>query len=128
VLFMLWHLAGRWGQVTLDGIRLRLHLTHASLGQLIAAKRPTVSLAVRRLQDKGCVRRTADGAWLITSRGQSLVTALARTDPAAPAVATGGGAMVAHAGARVSAAAPAAPPRAGRGRPRTRSGAPARGR
>ena len=123
VLFMLWHLAGRWGQVTVDGVRLRLRLTHAVLGQLIAAKRPTVSLAVRRLEEKGCVRRTAAGAWLITTRGQSVVNALARTEPPVP-----GTRVLRHGAGVLSAAAPAAPPRVGRARPRTLSGAPALGR
>jgi len=122
VLFMLWHLAGRWGQVTLDGVRLRLRLTHAFLGQLIAAKRPTVSLAVRRLEEKGCVQRTAGGAWLITTRGQRMVTTLARTE--SPAAGTG--TLRRH--DELSAAAPAAPPPAARARSRTLSGVPARGR
>ena len=46
---LLWHLAGRWGRVQPDGIRLPLPVTHPLLGQLIGAQRPSVSKALARL-------------------------------------------------------------------------------
>ena len=42
LLLQLWHLSGRWGRVTPEGIVVPLQLTHDLLGQLIAARRPTV--------------------------------------------------------------------------------------
>lgn len=36
---LLWHLAGRWGQVRSDGVAISLPLTHTVLARLIAARR-----------------------------------------------------------------------------------------
>lgn len=58
------HLAARWGRVTPDGVVLPLPLTHAELGRLVGARRPTVSLALRVLADEGAVRSHPDG-WLL---------------------------------------------------------------
>lgn len=62
---LLWLLAERWGQVTKDGVVLRLRLTHELLGQLVGAKRPTVSLALKELEAHGRVERHGDGGWLL---------------------------------------------------------------
>lgn len=62
---LLWFLAERWGRVTPQGVLLPLHLTHGMLGQLVAAKRPTVTLAIKELEARGTVHRRADGAWLL---------------------------------------------------------------
>jgi CRP/FNR family transcriptional regulator, cyclic AMP receptor protein len=62
---LLWFLAERWGRVTPQGVLLPLHLTHGMLGQLVAAKRPTVSLAIKELEARGSVHRRSDGAWLL---------------------------------------------------------------
>jgi CRP/FNR family transcriptional regulator, cyclic AMP receptor protein len=62
---LLWLLAERWGRVTPDGVLLRLRLTHELLGQLVGAKRPTVSLALKELEARGGIRRQADGGWLL---------------------------------------------------------------
>jgi CRP/FNR family transcriptional regulator, cyclic AMP receptor protein len=62
---LLWHLAERWGRVTPDGIVVPLGLTHAFLGQLIGARRPTVSTALAELARRGEILRRADGGWLL---------------------------------------------------------------
>lgn len=62
---VLWLLAERWGVVTPEGVVLRLPLTHELLGQLVGARRPTVSLAVKQLEEEGFVHRCADGGWLL---------------------------------------------------------------
>jgi len=62
---LLWLLAERWGRVTPQGVMLRLRLTHELLGQLVGAKRPTVSLALKELEARGTVHRRADGGWLL---------------------------------------------------------------
>src|ERR1044071_7040469 len=62
---LLWLLAERWGRVTTDGMVLRLHLTHELIGQLVGAKRPTVSLALKELEESGGIVRRRDG-WLLT--------------------------------------------------------------
>jgi CRP-like cAMP-binding protein len=55
LVLLLWHLAARWGRVEPSGFRLRLPLTHRLLGQLVAAERPSVSHALRRLDQAGIV-------------------------------------------------------------------------
>jgi CRP/FNR family transcriptional regulator, cyclic AMP receptor protein len=81
LLLMIRHLATRWGQVTPDGIHLPLRLTHDVLGQLIAARRSTVTLAVHELVSEGSVRRTEDDAWVLTVDGQEACQAVGFTDP-----------------------------------------------
>ena len=62
LVLLLWHLAARWGRVEPTGIRLSLPLTHRLLGQLVAAERPSISHALRRLSEAGLVTGTA-GDW-----------------------------------------------------------------
>jgi CRP/FNR family cyclic AMP-dependent transcriptional regulator len=59
------HLAERWGRVGTAGMVIPLHLTHETLGRLIGARRPTVSLALKELSSAGFLERRADGAWLL---------------------------------------------------------------
>lgn len=61
---LFWELADRWGTVHRDGVRVPLRLTHAVLGDLIAAQRQTVSKALGELADHGLVTWTGD-AWLL---------------------------------------------------------------
>lgn len=63
---LLWFLAERWGRVTAHGVIVPLRLTHGTLGQLVGAKRPTVSLAIKRLARDDRVHRRGDGAWLLS--------------------------------------------------------------
>jgi CRP-like cAMP-binding protein len=62
---LLWLLAERWGRVTPQGVTLRLRLTHELIGQLVGAKRPTVSLALKELEERGTIHRRHDGGWLL---------------------------------------------------------------
>lgn len=66
LLALFWLLAERWGHVRPDGIRLDLDLTHAALGRLVGAQRPTVSLALRDLAEEGELRRLPIGGWLLS--------------------------------------------------------------
>ena len=59
------HLAERWGRVGPTGVVIPLHLTHETLGRLIGARRPTVSLALKDLAGDGLLSRRGDGAWLL---------------------------------------------------------------
>jgi CRP-like cAMP-binding protein len=61
---ILWHMAQRWGRVTCEGIVLRLPLTHALLADLTAARRPSVTLALRQLQGAGLLDRRP-GEWIL---------------------------------------------------------------
>jgi CRP/FNR family transcriptional regulator, cyclic AMP receptor protein len=64
VLAMLWLLAESWGQVTAGGVRLPLTLTHETLGALVGARRPTVTLALRKLSQDGSIVHQ-DSGWLL---------------------------------------------------------------
>jgi hypothetical protein len=83
---LLWHLAGRFGRVSADGVVLPLTLSHRMLGQIVGARRPTVSTALGVLAREGLVARRADGAWLLLGEpavlhpgpGQRAAAALAR--------------------------------------------------
>jgi CRP/FNR family cyclic AMP-dependent transcriptional regulator len=67
LLALLWHLAGRWGRVGPEGVVVPLPFSHARLGRLVGARRPTVTLALRELGDRGHVSRRADGSWQLGS-------------------------------------------------------------
>lgn len=64
LLAMMWLLAESWGQVTPSGTVVPIELTHSALGGLIGARRPTVTLALSELTDRGAIIRQADG-WLL---------------------------------------------------------------
>jgi hypothetical protein len=62
---LFWHLAERWGRVTSEGVVVGLTLSHRMLGQLVGARRPTVSIAIGELGRRGELVRRADGTWLL---------------------------------------------------------------
>lgn len=64
LLAIMWLLAESWGQVTQSGTTLPLMLTHDLLGGLIGARRPTVTLALGALADRGALVRQ-DRGWLL---------------------------------------------------------------
>ena len=64
VLAIMWLLAESWGQVTPGGVRLPLALTHETLGAMVGARRPTVTLALRKLTQQGSIVHQ-DSGWLL---------------------------------------------------------------
>ena len=69
LLALFWHLAERWGRVGRAGIVVHLALTHETLGRMVGARRPTVSLALKELAAEGTVVRRLDGAWVLRRDG-----------------------------------------------------------
>jgi hypothetical protein len=65
LLVVLWYYADRWGRVTPGGVLLPLRMTHSLLARIVGARRPSVSTALGRLQDRGLVDRTDNGQWLL---------------------------------------------------------------
>ena len=65
LLLVLWEFAQRWGRVGPEGVTLRLDLTHAMLARLIGARRPSVTTALRSLEERGELRQQDDGRWLL---------------------------------------------------------------
>jgi CRP/FNR family cyclic AMP-dependent transcriptional regulator len=68
LLTLFWHLAERWGRVTPHGVMLPLALSHSMLGQLVGARRPTVSTALAKLVRDGEAVRGDAGSWILTGR------------------------------------------------------------
>jgi hypothetical protein len=64
LLALLWLIAESWGRVTPAGTVVPLRLTHEALGALIGARRPTVTLALRELTERGAIVRQS-GGWLL---------------------------------------------------------------
>lgn len=64
VLAVMWLLAETWGRVTASGTVLPLVLTHDAIGELIGARRSTVTLALKELAERGALFRQ-DGEWLL---------------------------------------------------------------
>ena len=62
---LFWHLAERWGRVSGQGVIVPLALTHRILGQLVGARRPTVSTALAELAEREELIRRPDGSWLL---------------------------------------------------------------
>lgn len=65
LLALFWHLAERWGRVGRSGVIVPLSLTHTMLGRLVGARRPTVSLALKELEQRGTLARRDDGSWVV---------------------------------------------------------------
>jgi CRP/FNR family transcriptional regulator, cyclic AMP receptor protein len=86
---LLWHLAERWGRIGPSGVVVPLELTHTALGQLVGARRSTVTLALGELTREGTVVRRNDGSWLLRadSNPSSCGTRAARA-PGVTAIAT----------------------------------------
>jgi CRP-like cAMP-binding protein len=62
---MFWYLADRWGQVTPDGVRVPLELTHSLIGNLVGAHRPATTSALGELAAQGYIERRETGGWLL---------------------------------------------------------------
>ena len=77
---LFWHLAERWGRVSGQGVIVPLALTHRILGQLVGARRPTVSTAIAELAEREELVRRPDGSWLLRGDPPNAET-LARRPP-----------------------------------------------
>ena len=85
---LFWHLAGRWGRVRSDGVVIPLRLTHTTLAELVAARRPTVTSALTDLGRRGVLRPVGHG-WLLSGEPPSEITGLGG-ESSHPAVNGGG--------------------------------------
>ena len=72
LLALFWHLAERWGRVAREGIAVPLVLSHRLIGELVGARRPTVSTALAELARDGQLMRRDDGTWLLTGEPVSV--------------------------------------------------------
>jgi len=74
VLALFWQLADRWGVVRAGGVVVELALTHALIGLLVGAQRPTISLALHALAEEGVLRRADSGAWTLAHDSRATLT------------------------------------------------------
>jgi CRP/FNR family transcriptional regulator, cyclic AMP receptor protein len=61
---LFWELADRWGVVRNDGVHVPIQLTHATLADLVAARRPTVTKALGELAERHALMWTGED-WLL---------------------------------------------------------------
>jgi CRP/FNR family transcriptional regulator, cyclic AMP receptor protein len=81
---LFWHLAERWGRVSGQGVIVPLPLTHRILGQLVGARRPTVSTALAELAERQELERRPDGSWLLRGDPPDAQTLARRPPPQQP--------------------------------------------
>lgn len=83
LLALLWWLAEAWGRVTSVGTVVPVSMTHDVLGALVGARRPTVTLALGELSERGAIVRQ-DRSWLLLEPPPSSSRAAATFDDPAP--------------------------------------------
>jgi CRP/FNR family cyclic AMP-dependent transcriptional regulator len=66
LLLLLWHLTELWGRKAEGGAVLPYRLSHQTLADLVGARRPTVTLALRGLGDRALLERGSAGEWILT--------------------------------------------------------------
>lgn len=79
LLLMLWLLADNCGHVTPEGTVLPLALTHEALGKLAAARRPTVTLALGALEERGWILRNPSGHLILTAAAEDEIDRITLT-------------------------------------------------
>lgn len=62
---LFWFLADRWGRRAGGQVTLCLRLSHALLGQLVAAERPPVTTALTELANRGLVVKQGHSHWTL---------------------------------------------------------------
>jgi CRP/FNR family cyclic AMP-dependent transcriptional regulator len=75
----LWHMADRFGRVRPDGVVVPLHLTHAMLGLIVGARRPSVTAAMGRLVERRLVEPLDQGGWLLFGEPPQDIAPVPRT-------------------------------------------------
>lgn len=121
LLCVFWQLAERWGTVSRDGVVLPLKLSHELLGEIVGARRPTVTTALSVLAERGELVRRPDRSWLLTGAPPDDHTSswMRRRSEPATSSSTSGRSRTASNGSSKTTAAPskvraATVPRAGR--------------
>jgi CRP/FNR family transcriptional regulator, cyclic AMP receptor protein len=62
---LLWLLADRWGKATPQGVEIPLRLSHRMLGELVAARRPSVTTALGALAEQEIVLPREPFGWVL---------------------------------------------------------------
>jgi len=78
LLGVLWHIAGRWGVETPEGVHLPVRLTHAVLAALVLGRRSSTSRALTSLRRRGLLTHVQDG-WILHGEPPRELHTLSRT-------------------------------------------------
>jgi hypothetical protein len=62
---LLWVFAERCGKVAREGTQVEMNVPQQVLAEMVGARRPTVSLALGNLRDRGLVESDGSGHWLL---------------------------------------------------------------
>jgi CRP/FNR family transcriptional regulator, cyclic AMP receptor protein len=81
---LLWTFAERWGSVVPGGVEVEVHLPQAVLAEMVGARRPTVSLALGSLRERGKLVTLEPGHWVLRGDPPTIVTPPGREDRACP--------------------------------------------
>jgi CRP/FNR family transcriptional regulator, cyclic AMP receptor protein len=65
LLLSLWQLTELWGRKAPEGAVLPFRLSHQTLADLVGARRPTVTVALRNLTKRDLLRRGESGHWIL---------------------------------------------------------------
>lgn len=63
LVLLMWHVAERRGRPDAGGVRIPLPVTHETLAHLVAARRPSVTTALRALDERGTLTRVSSDEW-----------------------------------------------------------------
>jgi CRP/FNR family transcriptional regulator, cyclic AMP receptor protein len=81
LLVLLWHLADRFGKVTSEGVSVPLPVTHQVIARLVGASRPSVSTALKELENEGRTSKRPGGGFFLHGEPPELARGMA--DPGA---------------------------------------------
>lgn len=70
---LLWALAERWGRVLPDGVEIAVNVPQAVLAEMVGARRPTVSLALGSLSERGLLVASEPGRWILLGEPPAVV-------------------------------------------------------
>jgi CRP/FNR family transcriptional regulator, cyclic AMP receptor protein len=73
---LLWTLAERWGTVVPGGAEVRVNVPQSVLAEMVGARRPTVSLALGSLSDRGRLVAPEPGRWVLSGEPPTVVAAV----------------------------------------------------
>lgn len=72
---LLWALAERWGEPVPGGAEIEVNVPQSVLAEMVGARRPTVSLALGALTERGDLLASEPGRWVLAGEPPEIVAA-----------------------------------------------------
>jgi CRP/FNR family transcriptional regulator, cyclic AMP receptor protein len=82
LLALLWHIAGRWGVRSSEGVHVPVRLTHSVLAALVLGRRSSTSRALNALARRGLISRAHEG-WVLHGDPPKELHTISRRDGSA---------------------------------------------